>query len=125
MCFYIKIHFRLNNHHTAEYALRSQAPIRQISRVVFGYQINKNFRDSDFERNHTYRVSITGYVIRRIKDTENTTQIVDDASDGVINKLKELNFKCNSEDVSIDNNIKKMKISGYTMYNEINNKLLI
>ena len=93
--------------------------------TYFGYQINKNFRDSDFERNHTYRVSITGYVIRRIKDTENTTQIVDDASDGVINKLKELNFKCNSEDVSIDNNIKKMKISGYTMYNEINNKLLI
>lgn len=98
--------------------------IVEDSVTYFGYQINKNFRDSDFERNHTYRVSITGYVIRRIKDTENTTQIVDDATDEIINKLKELNFKCSSEDVSIDNNIKKMKISGYTMYNEINNKLL-
>lgn len=93
--------------------------------TYFGYQIKKNFVNSDFERNHTYRVSTTGYVTRRIKDTENTTQIVDDATDEIINKLKELNFKCSSEDVSIDNNIKKMKISGYMMYNEINNKLLI
>ncbi len=92
--------------------------------TYFGYQINKNFINSDFERNYTYRVSITGYITRRIKAEENTTQIVDNASNKVINKLKELNFKCNSEDVSIDNNIKKMKINGYTIYNEINNKLL-
>ena len=92
--------------------------------TYFGYQVNKNFKDSDFEQNYTYRVSITGYITRRIKDTENTTQIVDDASDEVMNKLKELNFKCSSEDVSIDNNIKKMKINGYTSYNEINNKLI-
>lgn len=93
--------------------------------TYFGYQINKNFVNSDFNQNYTYRVSITGYVTRRIKATENTTKIVDDASDDIINKLKELNFKCSSEDVSIDNNIKKMKISGYTMYNEINNKIII
>lgn len=93
--------------------------------TYFGYQINKNYVNSDFNQNHTYRVSITGYVTRRIKATENTTKIVDDASDEIINKLKEINFKCSSEDVSIDNNIKKMKISGYTMYNEINNRLVI
>lgn len=92
--------------------------------TYFGYQVNKNFMNSDFERNYTYRVSLTGYVTRRIKATENTTKIVDDSSDEIINKLKELNFKCSSEDVSIDNNIKKMKISGYVTYNEINNKLI-
>lgn len=92
--------------------------------TYFGYQINKNFVNGDFDHNYTYRVSITGYVTRRIKPEENTTQIVDNASDDIINKLKELNFKCNSEDISIDNNIKKMKINGYTTYNEINNKLL-
>lgn len=92
--------------------------------TYFGYQINKNFINSDFEQNYTYRVSITGYVTRRVKAEENTTEIVDNAADEVITKLKELNFKCNSEDISIDNNIKKMKINGYTSYNEINNKLL-
>lgn len=93
--------------------------------TYFGYQINKTFLNGDYERNYTYRVSITGYVTRRVKSTENTTQKVDEASEKIIKKLKELNFKCNLEDVSIDNNIKKIKISGYTMYNEINNKLII
>lgn len=92
--------------------------------TYFGYQINKNFVNGDFDHNYTYRVSITGYITRRVKAEENTTEIVDNATDEVITKLKELNFKCNSEDISIDNNIKKMKIKGYTSYNEINNKLL-
>lgn len=92
--------------------------------TYFGYQVNKNFVNSDFDHNYTYRVSITGYVTRRVKAEENTTEIVDNATDEVITKLKELNFKCNSEDISIDNNIKKMKINGYITYNEINNKLL-
>lgn len=92
--------------------------------TYFGYQVNKNFINSDFEQNYTYRVSITGYVTRRIQANENTTEIIDNISEQIINKLKELNFKCNSEDVSIENNIKKMKINGYTNYNEINNKLL-
>lgn len=92
--------------------------------TYFGYQIKKTFINGDFENNYTYRVSITGYITRRIQATENTTQIVDNASEQIMGKLKELNFKCNSEDISIDNNIKKMKINGYTTYNEINNKLL-
>ena len=93
--------------------------------TYFGFQVNKSFINSDFNQNYTYKVSITGYITRRIQATENTTQIVDDASDEIIKKLKELNFKCSSEDVSIENNIKKMKINGYTTYNEINNKLII
>ena len=93
--------------------------------TYFGYQVNKNFVNSDFNQNHTYRVLINGYVTRRIKPEENTTETVDDASDDIIRKLKELNFKCSSEDISIDNNIKKMKINGHTIYNEINNKLII
>lgn len=93
--------------------------------TYFGYQVNKNFINSDFNQNHTYRVLINGYVTRRIKPEENTTEIVDGISEDIISKLKELNFKCNSEDISIDNNIKKMKINGHTIYNEINNKLII
>lgn len=92
--------------------------------TYFGYQIQKNYVDSDMSRNDTYKVTITGYVIRRIKPNENTTEIVDEATDEVINKLKELNFKCNSQDVSISNNIRKTRIDGYTQYNEINNKLI-
>lgn len=93
--------------------------------TYFGYQISKSYMDSDLDKNCTYRVNLTGYVTRRIDPAENTTQIVDDATEDVINKLKELNFKCNSEDVSIENNIRKSRITGYADYNEINNNLII
>lgn len=92
--------------------------------TYFGYQVNKNFINSDYDHNYTYKVSIIGYITRRVQSNENTTQIVDNASNVIINKLKELNFKCDSEDISIENNIKKIKITGSIMYNEINNKLL-
>jgi len=92
--------------------------------TYFGYQINKNYLNGDMERNYTYRVSIIGYITRRKKAEENTTEIVDMATEDIINKLKELNFKCSSEDISISNNIRKSRITGYVEYNEINNKLI-
>lgn len=91
--------------------------------TYFGYQLSRNYKNSDMDKNYTYRTSITGYVIRRIKANENTTEIVDIATEEIVNKLKEFNFKCNTEDVSISNNIRKTKITGYVEYNEINNKL--
>lgn len=93
--------------------------------TYFGYQINKNFIDTDFSNNYTYRVNLTGYITRRINPEENTTEIVDEMSETICEKLKELNFKCNTEDVSIQNNIRKIRLTGYVDYNEINNKLIV
>ena len=66
--------------------------------TYFGYQVNKNFINSDFEQNYTYRVSITGYVTRRIQANENTTEIIDNISQQIINKLKELNQQKKRQD---------------------------
>lgn len=99
--------------------------IIEDGKTYFGYQINKSYINSDMERNYTYRLSMIGYISRRKISTENTTKIVDEAAEKIIEKLKELNFKCNLEDVSIENNIKKIKISGHVEFNEINNKLII
>lgn len=93
--------------------------------TYFGYQITKSYINNDFDKNCTYRVNLTGYVTRRIQADENTTQIVDDASEDIVDKLKEINFKCNIEDASIENNIRKSRITGYADYNEINNKLIV
>lgn len=95
------------------------------NKTYFGYMISKVFLNSDLDKNYTYRVSITGHITRRKDVTENTTEIVDKATENIIEKLKELNFKCNSEDVSISNNIQKVRITGYADYNEINNKLIV
>lgn len=117
------IQSRLNEINSVDSGEMVSDDIVENNITYFGYQIQKNYIDSDMSRNDTYKVTITGYVIRRIKPNENTTEIVDEATDEVINKLKELNFKCNSQDVSISNNIRKTRIDGYTQYNEINNKL--
>lgn len=93
--------------------------------TYFGYQLTRNYINNDFDKNYTYRVNITGFVTRRIQADENTTEIVDNATEEIIDKLKELNFKCNSEDVSIENNIRKSRITGHVDYNEINNKLVV
>ena len=93
--------------------------------IYFGYQLTKNYINNDFDKNHTYRVNLTGFISRRIQAEENTTQIVDEAAEDIVDKLEELNFKCNVEDVSIENNIRKLRITGYVDYNEINNKLIV
>lgn len=92
--------------------------------TYFGYMLTHNLEGSDFEENFTYNVVLTGYVIRRKNAEENTTKIVDDMTEEIINKLKEINFRSSYQDVSIDNNIQKIRISGNGRYNEINNKIV-
>lgn len=93
--------------------------------TYFGYDISTNYMETDFNKNCTYRVNITGYIVRLVDTTENTQLIVDAATEDIINKLKELNFKCNSEDVTSTDDLIKTKIRGYADYNEINNKFIL
>lgn len=99
--------------------------IVENNKTYFGYELNTTYIDSDLQKNYTYRVNITGHVIRKRLTTENTLEIIDLATNKVINALKELNFKCSFQDVSIENGIKKIKVTGYLEYNEINNKIII
>ncbi len=89
--------------------------------TYFSYSLYKNYQDSDYDNNFTYRVSIIGFVKRLRKSNENTLKIVDNTSDEIIEKLKELNVKSSSEDVSIENNVQKIKITGNVTFSEINN----
>ena len=93
--------------------------------TYFGYELSENYMNSDFDRNYTNRVNIIGYVTRLVNPSENTQQIVDDATEEIIDKLKELNFKCNSQDITLTDDLIKTQITGYTEYNEINNKFIV
>ena len=92
--------------------------------TYFSFTFAENFVDSDFDNNYTKRVEIIGYVKRLVNSNENTLEIVDSATDDIISKLKELNIRCSSDDVSMLDNIRKIRITGTGMYNEINNKLV-
>lgn len=93
--------------------------------TYFGYELSKNYINTDLNKNYTYRQNITGYVVRLLDMTENTQQIVDEAVEDIKDKLKEINFKCNSRDISLSNNLVKVQITGYVDYNEINNEFIV
>lgn len=93
--------------------------------TYFSYNLNTSFVNRDLDRNTTYRVNIVGYVVRLVEPSENTQLIVDTATTDIINKLKELNFKCNSQDITYTDDLIKTEITGYTEYNEINNDFIV
>lgn len=93
--------------------------------TYFGYEISKTYIGSDLNKNYTYRQNITGYVVRLLDTTENTQAIVDTAVERILSKLKELNFKCNSREINLTDNLIKTQITGYADYNEINNNFIV
>ncbi len=92
--------------------------------TYFGYQLQEDYQSSDMDKNDHIRVSIIGFVIRKNNSSENTLQIIDTASKQIKNKLKELNFKVSLQDITLSDDIRKIKVTGYVYYNEINNKLI-
>jgi len=92
--------------------------------TYFGYQLQEDYQSSDMDKNDNIRVSIIGFVIRKNNSSENTLQIIDTASKQIKNKLKELNFKVSLKDVTLTDDLRKIQVTGYVYYNEINNKLI-
>ena len=92
--------------------------------TYFGYQLQEDYQSSDMDKNDHIRVSIQGFVLRKVSTSEDTLQIIDEASNQIKNKLKELNFKVSLKDVTLTDDIRKIQVTGYVYYNEINNKLI-
>lgn len=97
--------------------------IIELGTTYFGYEIQENYSSSDQDKNDALRVSIIGFVIRKVKPTEDTLQVIDNATEDIKSKLKELNFKLSSEDITLQDDIRKIKITGYAYLH--NDKLLV
>lgn len=80
--------------------------------TYFGYQLTNNFVNSDIDSTYEMNLAINGYVARLEDATENTLEIIDKATKEIIDKLKELGFRTTYEDVSIDNGVRKIHITG-------------
>lgn len=96
----------------------------EVGESYFGYQIQSDYQNSDYDKNYTVQISIIGYLSRKNSPSENTLAKLDEHALKLIKKLKDLNFKCSYKDVSIENGIKKIQVTGNTLYNEINNKFI-
>lgn len=89
--------------------------ILEIGTTYFGYQISNNYVDTDSEDTYTMRANINGYLSRLDNKEENTLSIIDNATRLIVEKLKELGFRTTYEDVSINNGIRKIHITGRTV----------
>lgn len=118
------IQTKLNELTNIEVSTEVPDDMLENSTTYFSFTFADNFVDSDMDNNYTKRVEIIGYVKRLVNSNENTLEIVDNATDDIISKLKKLNIRCSSDDVSMLDNIRKIRITGTGMYNEINNKLV-
>lgn len=92
--------------------------------LYFSYLLQENYVDSDFDNNYTYRISLTGYIKIKTSLEVDSLKLVDNARMQIQSKLKDLNLKTSFNDVSIIDAIRKIQVSGYATYNEINNGLL-
>ena len=65
------------------------------------------------------QISIIGTLVRKDIATENTLEIIDEALESLKEKLKELHIRYSYKDISIDNGIRKMQVSGECRYSEL------
>ena len=93
-------------------------------KTYFSYNLQKTYSNSDFDKNFTYRINLTGYLKRLENPEENTLEITDKIADEIEKKLKDLNIKSSYIDISVIDGIRKKQILGEVKYNEINNRLV-
>ena len=89
------------------------------SKTYFSFTLQNDYQGQDINQNYTYRPFILGYVKRVENLEEDTLAIVDQAVQDIVNKLKELNIRASYRDVTLDQ-IRKVQVTGYGLYNEIN-----
>ena len=99
--------------------------LMEENKVYFTYSLQKFFEDSDHNKNYTYQIVLTGYIKTKDSSEENILELIDIKGDEILDKLKELNIKCDLLDVTdTDSSYKKLKVIGSVRYNEINYTLI-
>lgn len=95
--------------------------IIEENKTYFSYTLSRYYDNGDMNKNYIYRVTLNGFIKRKVDTSENTLQIVDNAQDLIENKLKELDIKCDFQDVSVLDNIRKVRVNGRFKYYELTN----
>lgn len=93
--------------------------IIENNKTYFSYTLSRYYDNSDMDKNFIYRVTLNGFIKRKNNTEENTLEIIDNAQDLIASKLKELNIKCDFQDVSVLDNIRKVRTSGSFRYYEL------
>lgn len=99
--------------------------LMEENKVYFTYSLQKFFEDSDHDKDYTYQIILTGYIKVKDSSEENILELIDIKGDEILDKLKELNIKCDLLDITeLSDNYRKLKVIGSVRYNEINYTLI-
>mgnify|MGYP007077595045 CR=1 FL=1 len=98
--------------------------VLEKNKTYFSYSLQKSYVNSDIDKNFTYNVNLIGFIKRINDDEEDTLKIIDNTSYEIEKKLKELNIRTSFLDVTVIDGIRKIQVTGETLYNEINNTLV-
>ncbi len=96
--------------------------IVEEGKTYFGYELQEAFVNLDCDSNYIMRIHLIGRIVRKENSEDNTLQKIDEALSKIKEKLKELHFNYGYRDVSLDNGIRKIEVTGEALYNEINKK---
>ena len=92
--------------------------------TYFGYEIQEVNYGSDYDNNYSMRVILTGRLVRRAKQNEESLRILGEALEEIKTALKSMNFRYSYNDVTIDKSLRKYFVSAEVNYNELNNMLI-
>lgn len=120
----ILIQSKLNEIQSVDSGVPCPDDMIEDRKTYFGYSLSQDYIDGDFDKDYSMQLTLNGHLVRRNNDAEDTVKILDEALVNVLTLLKDLNIKYSFADVSIDRNIRKIQITGYVKYNEINNWLI-
>ena len=93
--------------------------------TYFGYELMEDYRSSDFNKRYVMNVNLTGRLVRKDNQEENTLEVMDLALEKLKEKLKELNFKYSYNDISFQDGIRKILVKAEGRYSEENNTFVV
>lgn len=94
-------------------------------KTYFGYELSSDYLSSDLNKRYLMRVNLTGRLVRKNDPEENTLQIIDTALEQIKEKLKSLNFKYSYNDISFQDDIRKILVKAEGRYSEENDTFIV
>lgn len=92
--------------------------IIEDDKFYFGYQLQEVFNESNLDLNYSMKIFLNGRLVSKDNPTKNTLEQLDMMLEEIKKALKKLQFKYSYEDITMDNGIRKILITGYVYHIE-------
>ena len=96
-----------------------------VTDKYFGYDLQQSFVDSTFDKNYTMKITLTGRLVLRNNRATNSLKAIDTELDKILTALKGMNFKYSYQDITMEDEIRKILITANAIYNDKNNKIIV